>query len=104
MSVAYDSAVIVKFAADLYEKAKGIVIRWTIFFLLIGLASGAYLSKSTSAPNSPPSFAGLAIGGVIGAIVGYMVGSSAAFKLRLQAQIALCQVAIEQNTRRDKSL
>lgn len=38
---------------------------------------------------------------VIGGIVlGALVGNSRAFALRLQAQTALCQVQIEENTRR----
>lgn len=96
MSVAYDPKVIQKFADDLYSRAGWIVALWVIFLLLFGAGSGVYLGVvKTGAPD--PSIVG--IFAVIGAIFGYLVGSGSAFKLRLQAQVALCQVAIEQNTR-----
>ena len=41
----------------------------------------------------------LSIGAIAGAIIGGLVGVERGFMLRLRAQNALCQVAIEQNTR-----
>ena len=36
---------------------------------------------------------------VLGFIAGYMIGTARAFMLRVQAQMALCQKQIEENTR-----
>ena len=38
------------------------------------------------------------IGGVLVGVVGFLLGSQRAFLLKLQAQTALCQIQIEQNT------
>lgn len=42
----------------------------------------------------------LIVGLIIGAAIGYFIGDGKAFELRLQAQSLLCQVAIEENTRK----
>ena len=42
----------------------------------------------------------LGVGILIGAAIGYSMGSTRAFRLKLEAQIALAQVEIEANTRR----
>jgi hypothetical protein len=39
------------------------------------------------------------IGAILGGAMGYAIGTEKAFTLRLQAQVALCQVQIEANTR-----
>ncbi len=39
------------------------------------------------------------VGAVIGGGIGYVVGQQRAFWFRLQAQLALCQAQIEENTR-----
>ena len=40
------------------------------------------------------------MGGLVGALIGVVIGRGRAFSLQLQAQVALCQVATEANTRR----
>jgi hypothetical protein len=42
---------------------------------------------------------GVLIGASFLCIIGYYFGKEKAFQLKLQAQVSLCQVAIEENTR-----
>ena len=88
----YDPTVIEKFAADLYSRASSIVFMYTMIGVVIGLASAA-------APSVRASIWQLAILVSIFGALGYYIGSTRAFRLRLEAQTALCQVAIERNTR-----
>jgi hypothetical protein len=39
------------------------------------------------------------IGAVVGGLMGFAIGSQRAFWYKLQAQLALCQMTIEKNTR-----
>lgn len=41
-----------------------------------------------------------ALGAVVAGLIGYAIGTEKAFQLKLQAQTALCQVKIEENTRK----
>ena len=87
--VKYDSRVIGTFAEALYSRANWIVFVWTVIGGLGGaLVLGLYLAKGGA-------IAGLAVGG----LMGFFEGQSRSFLLRLQAQIALCAVQIEANTR-----
>jgi len=85
----YDPAVIQEFADSLYAQATRIVFAWTALGVLIGFGGGCVAGKSE-------------VYGVIGAallgVLGHAIGTSRAFLLKLQAQTALCQVKIEQNT------
>jgi hypothetical protein len=42
---------------------------------------------------------GVLVGGIVLAVVGGKLGQSRGFVLKVQAQTALCQAAIEENTR-----
>lgn len=88
--LSYDSSFIYQFAEKLYKQANGIIATYTILGVLIG-GVGAY--AGTQNPT-----VGL-VGAVVVGAVGYFVGAQKAFSLKLQAQIALCQVKIEENTR-----
>ena len=46
------------------------------------------------------AFGGLFLGVVLGLAAGLSFGRARAFKLKLEAQVALCQVQIERNTER----
>jgi hypothetical protein len=98
---AYDSQLIYEFADRLYRQAGGIIITYTLVFAVIGGVAGLFYSNRSSyatgmsSGNTPAVV--LAIG--LGAL-GYYVGVQKAFALKLQAQTALCQVKIEENTRR----
>lgn len=94
--VNYSSEVIEQFAAGLYKEADSTVLTYTAVGFLLGgtagfLVSFPFLVLLAVVPAG--------IGAVIGAVIGRSMGQAAAFKLRLQAQQALCQVAIEKNTR-----
>jgi len=95
MQTQYDPAVIVKLANTLYKKAEQIVGLYTFVFGLIAGCGG--LMAAPAFRQSPPI--GFIAGAIVGALVGYMIGTDRAFSLRVQAQMALCQKQIEENTR-----
>lgn len=92
----YDSHVLYVFADELYARAEFI----TIVYTAIGALIGAFLGYVVSAIGSGGSLLTTAIGLAVVGAIGYFVGSGQAFDLRLQAQTLLCQVAIEENTRK----
>ena len=97
MATKYDPVVIQKLADQLYSQANSVVATWTILLLLIGGATGFALGSQNSSHN------GIVVGGIgaaVGAFFGFAIGQSRAFVLRVQAQTALCQKQIEENTRR----
>ena len=85
----YDSNVIVEFAAKLYKRAGSIILSYTVFGVLLGAIGGLMVI--------PDAMAAVA-GAVLLGIIGFKLGTDKAFQLKLQAQIALCQVQIETNT------
>jgi len=95
MTVKYDAEVIRTHAQALYDQALGIVFVWGFMGLVGGGIAGVVLD---SAMKSGPI--GAVVLGVIGMVLGVRSARSRAFVLQLQAQTALCQVAIEVNTRR----
>lgn len=100
--VEYDPSVIRRQAERLYQQASQVQI---IRALLWAALSGAltYVGMVLARANLHASYgwdpgsvaAGMA---VLFGIAGYAVASDEAFRLRLQAQVALCQVQIEANT------
>jgi len=108
--VAYDAQVIQDFAEDLYRRARRIVVSSTVLGVLLGAVLGAALGVYLSLPivytggvleikELAWPLAGLGIGAVLFGLLGNLSARSRAQSLRLQAQVALCQVQIEQNTR-----
>lgn len=94
----YDPSIIRKHAADLYNHASNLVFLWSVFIGGIFTAVAAAIIFPRY-PSGDPTRMGAIVAGVIGLMIGYAIGSSRAFSLRLQAQMALCQVAMEFNTR-----
>ncbi len=91
--VEYDPAVIREFAEGLYKRAETIVIVNAVTFGLLGAAIGGIAQG-----------AGLAVLGLAaGAGLGYFFGLQKTFLLKLQAQSALCQVKIEENTQKSSN-
>jgi hypothetical protein len=84
----YDSKIIIQFAQSLYDQASSVLILFTIVGVVVGGGGGLLLSTEAAL-----------IGAVILGAIGYVMGQSRASQLKLQAQLALCQVAIEENTR-----
>lgn len=98
MNVTYDSAVIYEFAGRLIKQANDMGRNYALVGAILGLAMGAGAGgASGTAVVMAPLF-----GAVLG-FVGYVIGRSRGFALRLQAMTALCQVRIEENTRRGEN-
>lgn len=98
MAVSYDENVIVSFAERLYHRASSMVAVCTLGGAMIGAVPAVIAFSITRA--RPDAIAIIAVlVGLIGGVIGGMIGSERAFRLRLLAQQALCQVQIERNTR-----
>lgn len=92
--IEYDASVIVTFAEKLYEQAQHVVVTTTIVGVLAGVAIGiAFDSAFGTLPLA------VVVAAAAGGVLAFNIGQQKAFSLRLQAQIALCQVWIESNTR-----
>jgi hypothetical protein len=95
--VNYDPQILQTFAERLYARARSIAFAWTLLLAIIGLAGGIVLGAATE--NLVALLIFSIFFSVVGGAAGYLIGSARAFTLKLQAQVALCQVCIEQNTR-----
>ncbi|MCY1046866.1 hypothetical protein OV208_36515 [Corallococcus sp. bb12-1] len=91
MSVRYDPNIITQHAQALYNRASGIIFAWGVIGFIVG-------AVAASAAQLQGLF--ILVGGLLLALVGVMFGRGRAFSLQLQAQVAMCQVAIEANTRK----
>lgn len=87
--IKYDAEIIREFAWKMYRKAGDMVIAGT----LLGALGGAVLGMVMGSVDAAFML------GLVGLFVGMAFAKHAAFKLKLQAQLALCQVQIEENTR-----
>jgi outer membrane lipoprotein SlyB len=94
----YNSDVLDQFADDLNSRADQAVPISAFLGALLGAIVGAAASGGS---DNLPMFAG--IGALVLAIIGGFLGRAKAFQLRVQAQTLLCQVQIEENTRRAAS-
>lgn len=92
--VQYQPAVIAEFASKLYSEASSLVIKWALMIGVVGAVIGGFVGAGKGGGMVP------LIAGLVGALFGASYGREKAFTLRLQAQQALCQLQIEQNTRR----
>lgn len=108
--VTYDPRIIQQFVERLYKRAKMIVITSTIGSVLVGgiigfvagllIDSGsARLPRHVSLDELGAELIACFMGALVFGLIGFMAGRERAFLLRLQAQTALCQVKIEENTR-----
>jgi uncharacterized protein YcfJ len=92
----YDPAIIQKFADKLYVQARSIIVTCT----LIGIIAGGVAGYAMADRSMKQIY--MIVGAVIVGLLGFAVGQARAFALKLQAQIALCQMKIEENTRSEK--
>jgi hypothetical protein len=106
MAVHYDESVIVREAELLYKQARGLAQRTAFAYGLVGAIFGAFaMVVATVGNDSSVQMGGetviiaAVIFGVIAGLAGWSSGQTKGRKLRLEAQSALCQVAIERNTR-----
>lgn len=89
----YDAGIIERFADKLYARAASIVVVYALLGAFVALGAGVAI------------FAGIQnvvvaiIAGATILVIAILLGQQRAFQLRLQAQLALCQVQIERNTR-----
>lgn len=98
----YDESVIQEFAAGLYRKAASVVYRDTCLGLFGGFVAatiGTKFSPIQDASVNDQIWIVILIGAFVGALLGYSSGRAHSFKLKLEAQNALCQAQIERNTR-----
>jgi hypothetical protein len=93
----YDPHVLQRFAERLYARAFWTVVTVTLSGVVTGALTG--LGLSAQVPEHGP-LVGASVGALLGGVLGFLVGNERAFTLRLQAQLALCQMCIELNTRR----
>lgn len=99
--IEYDGSVVRAFAESLYTRAKIIVWAYTAAGAFPGLlvALGAAKGVMLFAGNDDTMMVVGVVGAVLLGLAGYANGRGKAFLLKLQAQTALCQVKIEENTR-----
>ena len=93
----YEPQVIVQFADNLYRQAGSLPVSYAVLGVLLGAALGFALGGFFRAPEAAMIVA--ALGALLLGLVAFTVGQQKAFALRLQAQVALCQVQTEANTR-----
>lgn len=95
-TVQYDAEVIRLYAAALYSRATTITIAYALAGAVVGGIVGIILGSLGLMGADPPTL-GLALA-LVGAVFGYFSGAGRAFRLRLEAQLTLCQAQIEANT------
>ncbi|MCB9682707.1 MAG: hypothetical protein H6733_14675 [Alphaproteobacteria bacterium] len=89
--VEFDPEVVIQHARQLYDDARKIVWSWLMMGALVGIAVGAAATGFRSA--------GTVVAAVVMAAMGYVMGNDRAGRMRLEAQLAMCQIRIEENTR-----
>lgn len=100
---AYDPKILQEFADNLYYQARSIQATYLLGGLFLGFFAPLLAPRvSFDAARLAADFNLAVVVGIsvlVGGLIGYVAGRSRAFKLKLQAQQVLCQVAIEANTR-----
>lgn len=100
--VNYDVAVIQEFARELYRKSEQREKQGVMLGFLVGLVLTVSLVSAASLDTQLGRWPVVVMGFVMVAFCtwfGMRLGLDAGLRLKLQAQLALCQAAIEQNTR-----
>ena len=97
--IQYDPAVINQFAESLYLKADRVIRNYAIGGCLVGFIIGLVINGKAALGGVSGVFVALIPTAMFG-YFGYTAGQSAAFKYKLQAQTALCNIKIEENTRK----
>lgn len=90
MGTPYDAKIIQEAADRLYSQANSVVLSYAMLGGLVGGGAGFGIGRDVV-----PAV----IGAVVVAGLGFALGREKAFALKLQAQTALCQAKIEENTR-----
>ena len=87
-STPYDAAVIRRFADRLYRRSASIIGLYTLLGFVLGLGIAGFLQHRVAAPL----LVGVAL---VPTVIAYAIASEKAFRLKLEAQVALCQAQIE---------
>lgn len=95
MTIKYQPEVVQQYADKLYAKARGVAARYA---LAVGVVCGGLLAFILSRTEDVAGI-GFVVGFGAGAVVGAIFGWEKAFAFRLTAQLALCQLQTEINTR-----
>ena len=98
MTISYDPTIINEFAERLYARANTVAVSYTLWGIGIGLSTGYVVAGLLGeADRGRMPYEGLCIL-LLGGIA-HSIGRERAFQLKLRAQMVLCHVAIEENTR-----
>ncbi len=101
----YDPKIILQFADRLYASAAQIVAETIALYAVVAAIAGYIVGSLLVRFYGSPAFAAdptthlVLAGFAVGAVIGIFVGREKAFRLKLQAQMALVQLKIEENTR-----
>ncbi len=91
----YDPAVLRKFSDIMYKRAFTSILCWSFLGAVAGWIGSLFLRVQLS---------GVTAGGFIltavGGLIGFLIGRERAYWYKLEAQRTLCQLQIEQNTRK----
>ena len=103
LDLEYNSQVLQQLAEMLYARATATIV----IYALVGLAAGAVVGSlqviTTHYPGTDPTIMRMAFalaGGVVAGLIGYL----ASLRLRVMAQMVLCFMQIELNTRQAVSV
>ena len=92
----YDPKFIEQYAENLYKQAKTVTGAHFFIGILLGfLIFGSISNRLTGSLD----FLIISIGVLIGGVFGFGSGQNKASSLKLEAQMALCQIKIEENSR-----
>lgn len=96
--VIYDVALIQGLANRLYSQSRIVIVKYTVIgavlFSLIFYIAASMEHNFGLAPTRS-----LGVGLLIGVVLGFMLGQRKSYQFKMEAQLALCQVQIERNTR-----
>ena len=96
--VQYDPKIINEFADRLYRKANTVIAFYTIGGMVIGAFAGYLVGRDIGLIGSDIGF--FLLGAILVGGAGYYAGREKTLELKFRAQTALCQVKIEENTRK----
>jgi hypothetical protein len=94
-----DNGIIQQYAAHLERKASGLLMRWTLGLGFVGGLLGAFpfLHISHGVVSGRLGLGTILLGALAGAYLGYTTGERKAIEPRMQAQLALHQLHVEQS-------
>lgn len=98
----YDAVLTQSLANRLYSQAKFVVVKYTligaVLFSVVFYVAAFFEHTSTYIFGLTPTKS-LGVGLLIGVVCGFILGQKKSYQLILAAQLALCQIQIEKNTR-----